>query len=399
MPLFQQYLFVIGSFQGLLLAALLIFGPQVTNASRILGGWCLFLALNFLGFFIFIDGEINIFSALIGWSFFLPASYGAFLYLYCRHAIIDQPLRLKDLLYFSPLLICYLLNYKFLFASPEVKLDSVTFYSGKTLFSILSDLILYLQAFVYIGLSALLIRKYQIQARTNLSNFNPGIFQWLWTLLILDTVIWSLKAASDVMDSNTMNFKYGLSISGDILIIVFICGIAMAQWRNPKLFKIDQIRDGSTAERVNQKDSRSENTKDSIGTDESAINRASTKDDGALDESTRNNLLSVVRQKMTDERLFMDNQLTLTRLAKTVGVSTHHLSEVLNQQDGKNFYRFVNEYRVNFICDRLREDPSVKILELALLSGFSSKSTFNAVFKQLTNQTPSQYRDELKTTS
>ena len=45
----------------------------------------------------------------------------------------------------------------------------------------------------------------------------------------------------------------------------------------------------------------------------------------------------------------MDNQLTLTRLAEAVGVSTHHLSEVLNQQDGKNFYLFVNEYRVKFV--------------------------------------------------
>lgn len=393
MPLFQQYLFVIGSFQGLLLAALLIFGAQVTNASRILGGWCFLLALNFLGFFILIDGELNIFSCLIGWSFFLPASYGAFLYLYCRHAIIDQPLKLTDLWYFSPLLVCYLLNYEFLLASPQVKLDSVTFYSGKTFLSILSDLILYSQAFVYIGFSALLIRKYQVQARKNLSNFNPDIFQWLWKLLVLDTVIWSLKAASDFL-----SFKYALSISGDILIIVFICGIAMAQWRNPKLFKIDRIRDSSASGRKSQQDAHLEDMNTSTGTDD-VINESSAKSDGALDESTRNNLLSVVRQKMTDERLFMDNQLTLTRLAETVGVSTHHLSEVLNQQDGKNFYRFVNEYRVNFVCEQLREDPTVKVLELALLAGFSSKSTFNAVFKQLTKQTPTQYRDELKTIS
>jgi AraC-like DNA-binding protein len=394
MPLFQQYLFVIGSFQGLLLASLLIFSSQVSNASRILGGWCLFLSLSFLGTFIFIGGELNVFSGLIGWSMFLPASYGAFLYLYCRHAIIERPLRLKDLWYFSPLLICYLLNVDILFASPEQKLNIVLTHPAKPLTLIISELILFLQAFVYIGFSAVLIRKYQVQARTTLSNFNPDIFQWLWKLLILDSVIWSLKGLSSFM-----GFNFILSISGDVLIIVLIYSIAMAQWRNPRLFKIDQIEDKSDKKKIDRLNSGRNSDIHSEETNADTPGPSKTKNDGALDESTRNSLLSIVRQKMQDERLFMDNQLTLSRLAEKVGVSTHHLSEVLNQQDGKNFYRFVNEYRVEFFCDRLREDPRVKNLELALFAGFSSKSTFNAVFKQLTNQTPTQYRDELKTIS
>ena len=385
MPILQQYLFVIGSFQGLLMAALLVMGSQVTNASRILGLWCLFLSLSFLGYFIFMDGEVNIFSCLIGWSMFLPASYGAFLYLYCRHAIIERPLQLKDLWHFSPLLICYLLNYEILFASPEDKLNMFLTHPPEPITLVISEFILFLQAFIYIGFSAVLIRKYQIKARKTLSNFNPDIFQWLWKLLILDAVIWSLKGASSIV-----GFNFTLSTMGDILIIVLIYSIAMAQWRNPRLFKIDQIEDKPNPKLNNQ-----DNT---VETDEIPTSPSTAKSDGALDESTRNSLLSLVRQKMQDSSLFMDNQLTLARLAEAVGVSTHHLSEVLNQQDGKNFYRFVNEYRVNFVCTRLKEDPSIKILELALLSGFSSKSTFNAVFKQLTDQTPTQFRDGLKST-
>ena len=41
MPILQQYLVAIGSFQGLLLASLLIFDRTLSNASRILGAWCL----------------------------------------------------------------------------------------------------------------------------------------------------------------------------------------------------------------------------------------------------------------------------------------------------------------------------------------------------------------------
>jgi len=82
-------------------------------------------------------------------------------------------------------------------------------------------------------------------------------------------------------------------------------------------------------------------------------------------------------------------------LAETVGISTHHLSEVLNQHEGKNFYQFVNEYRINYVCEQLKMDKNIKILDLAMSAGFSSKSTFNAVFKQFTQHTPSQYRQQL----
>ena len=98
---------------------------------------------------------------------------------------------------------------------------------------------------------------------------------------------------------------------------------------------------------------------------------------------------------MQEQQTFLDNQLTLTRLAEIVGISTHHLSEVLNQHDGKNFYQFVNEYRINYICEKMKHDNEIKILDLAMSAGFSSRSTFNAVFKQFVKLTPSQYRKQL----
>ncbi len=98
---------------------------------------------------------------------------------------------------------------------------------------------------------------------------------------------------------------------------------------------------------------------------------------------------------MNDEQPYLNNELTLEGLATSVGLSSHHLSEILNQQANKNFYQFVNEYRVNFVCERILNDKNSKILDLAMSAGFSSKSTFNAVFKQFKGVTPSQYRKQL----
>ncbi len=382
MSILMQYLHVIGVFQGFVLAGLLIWGPQNSTASRILGTWCLFLGLNFLGPFIYINGELNAFSALIGLHQFLPASYGAFIYLYCRHAVIDRPFALKDLLHFSPFILCYLLNIELFLSSPEIKLEAILHGPSNLTPIIAGQVILTLQSFIYIGLSMTMVRRFQRKANQTLSNFNPEMFTWLWKLLLLDLVIWILKTA----DGFASEF-YSLSIVGDVLIIVFIYSIAMAQWRNPTLFKIAQLA-------TSEPEQEAETDLVTARSTESCEERTS-EQGGALDPEIRKSLLTVIIEKMKTEQPYLDSQLTLTRLADIVGISTHHLSEVLNQHQGKNFYQFVNEYRINFVCQRLKHDQNIKIIDLAMTAGFSSKSTFNAVFKQFINQTPSQYRHTL----
>jgi len=386
-----QYLHVIGAFQGFLLAGLLIFGSQISTASRILGVWCLFLGLNFLGPFVYLDLELNAFSAMIGFHMFFPASYGAFLYLYCRYAIIDSRFNVKELWHFIPFILCYLLNIELYLSPPEVKLNAIL-YGPENLTSImLAQIILTVQAFLYLGLSMILIRRYQTQAKRTLSNFNPDLFSWLWKLLLLDLVIWSLKAITVVTEHSDV-----ISTIADVLIIVLIYSIALAQWRNPLLFKIAQMKPHAS-NFINDDDFAITSSDESpnIETDISDENDSSKKFSGALDPSTRTSVLNVVRQHMQEHESYLDNQLTLTSLAQAVEVSTHHLSEVLNQQEGKNFYQFVNEYRINFVCEKLKSDTKIKILDLAMRSGFSSKSTFNAVFKQFVKMTPSQYRQQL----
>ena len=389
MSVLMQYLHVIGVFQGLLLAGLLMWGSQISIASRILGMWCLMLGLNFLGPFIHMNGELNAFSSLIGLHIFLPASYGAFLYLYCRHAIINCSLRLKDFWHFLPFLMCYLLNIELYLSTPEVKLDAILHGPEKLSLIIIAQVIMGIQAFAYLALSIIMVRRYQIQAKQTLSNFNPEMFTWLWKILILDLVIWTLKSMSVAPE-----YQYTLVFMGNALIIVLIYSIALAQWRNPQLFKIAQLRVNAnsiklaTATEVTLSES-------AVGDAVKKSNTSEINNSGSLDPDIRRNLLQVVRQHMQDHKIFLDNQLTLTRLADTVGISTHHLSEVLNQHEGKNFYQFVNEYRINYICERMKQDNDIKILDLAMSAGFSSKSTFNAVFKQFIKLTPTQYRKQL----
>ena len=360
-----QYLHVIGTFQGVLLACMLILGQRVTNASRILGVWCLFMAFYFCSPLVIIHSGDSIFANLIGWGYFIPASFGAFLYLYCRSAIIDKPFHLYDFLHGIPFLLCLILNIDFLLMSSFDKIDLVNSGSRRGGAVLITQLLMVLQAFVYLGFSTYLIIQSKQQADDTLSNFNPKIFTWLWVLLSLYGVIWLLDLLARILGGN-----YVLVIVSDVIFISLIYSVSMYQWREPKLFKIEELVSVANNKRLKTKSE-------------------------MFDNETGKVLLSNILEYMNDKKPYLDNKLTLDSLAKSTDLSSHYLSEVLNQYAGKNFYRFVNEYRVNFICERISAEQDSKILDLAMDAGFSSKSTFNAVFKQFKGITPTQYRKRL----
>ncbi|MBN2811030.1 MAG: AraC family transcriptional regulator [Spirochaetales bacterium] len=97
---------------------------------------------------------------------------------------------------------------------------------------------------------------------------------------------------------------------------------------------------------------------------------------------------------MTEKKLFLDEHLTLQSVADAAYLSAHQLSEILNGSMGKNFRDWLNEYRVREIQRLIVEHPEKTILELALDSGFGSKSSFNQVFLRVTGKTPRAWKQE-----
>jgi AraC-like DNA-binding protein len=101
-----------------------------------------------------------------------------------------------------------------------------------------------------------------------------------------------------------------------------------------------------------------------------------------------------LEQLMSSVRVYQDPDLDVDGLADSMGVSSRSLSALINGHYGKNFYEFVNEYRVSE-AKRLLEDgdaSSMTIQQVFESAGFNSKSTFNTFFKKATGSTPSEYR-------
>ena len=117
-----------------------------------------------------------------------------------------------------------------------------------------------------------------------------------------------------------------------------------------------------------------------------------------IPEKTENLILSNLEtfEKSKDVR---DPNLSLVVLAKRMNTNSKYLSEIINKHKGKNFNNYLNELRVNYIVDKLTQNPEYlqyKTSYLAEEAGFASRTTFTTIFKNVTGKSPSQFIDELK---
>jgi AraC-like DNA-binding protein len=79
-------------------------------------------------------------------------------------------------------------------------------------------------------------------------------------------------------------------------------------------------------------------------------------------------------------------------LSNALGIPKYLLTEVLNVAMGKNFFRLVNEYRVEAVKKMLMKKKEYSIEAIGYECGFNSKSSFFTVFKNITGLTPLQYK-------
>lgn len=96
---------------------------------------------------------------------------------------------------------------------------------------------------------------------------------------------------------------------------------------------------------------------------------------------------------MTEKQPYLDQTLSLHKLADICGLSPNKLSTIINIRANANFYDFVNGYRVEAVKDRLLKEDlgQLTILGIAEESGFNSKASFNRIFKNVVGLTPTEY--------
>jgi len=99
---------------------------------------------------------------------------------------------------------------------------------------------------------------------------------------------------------------------------------------------------------------------------------------------------------MTEHKPFLVDSFTLQDLANAVYTNKAYLSRTINRYSGRNFRQYVNYYRVMYAMELFRDNMSLKVTQLALLSGFHSSTSFFQSFSRVMGEPPSHWCARLR---
>ena len=119
----------------------------------------------------------------------------------------------------------------------------------------------------------------------------------------------------------------------------------------------------------------------------------------SLTETGKLRILDSLILELETKQYFLDNLASLSELAKKIGESPHHVSQVINEKLNESFFELLASYRVEEAKRILSADKKNKITveEVSEMVGYNSKTAFNNAFKKLTGKTPSEFRKLINT--
>jgi AraC-like DNA-binding protein len=356
-------------FAGLLIAT----RKPFTTASRIMTAWVFLFCIEMI--FALVNRTV-----LEMYSFpFIAFTYGPLLWLYIRH--MTRPgLRLSPwhALHFIPFLVFFAVSVIF---RQEPILDDLSGFLVIDRFiplRIVYGIFFFLSVTVYSTLSFLEIRRHQRRLRDLISYTSAKLsLNWMKILSITfyaGYVLVFILGGIDILSGLLPFDPYILTF---FLIAFFSFAYSFYAIRQPEIL-----------------DYPAENPEEDTNATANGTSRYARS--GLRDEQAEEYLTTLLKY-MDEEKPYLNGDLSIADLSKRTGIPRHYITEVLNEKHGRNFFSFVNEYRVREVISRIK-DPRYQhytILAIAFDSGFNSKSTFNTFFKAYTGKTPSDFRQEL----
>ena len=104
-------------------------------------------------------------------------------------------------------------------------------------------------------------------------------------------------------------------------------------------------------------------------------------------QSTVDQVMTIISEQIADP------ELTVDRIASTIGLSTGYLRQLFKLETGQTVNEYLIDYRIRKACDMLREtDQTAR--EIALAVGFVDSRYFYTLFKKRTGQTTEQFRQK-----
>ncbi|MRG45480.1 helix-turn-helix domain-containing protein [Chitinophaga sp. SYP-B3965] len=105
--------------------------------------------------------------------------------------------------------------------------------------------------------------------------------------------------------------------------------------------------------------------------------------------------ISKLEKVIGEKQLYKDPNLKLNDLAQHINISMHQLSQLLNDNLGKSFSTYINEYRIAEACKLITTNGHLTFEAIGYEVGYNSKSTFYTAFRKIKDTTPALYKESI----
>lgn len=352
------------------LCLLLLSKKQKTVADKILAAWLLVIAVHLLLFFFF---QSNRYPQLLGYGIPFPLIHGPFLYWYTR-ALTNRVLSVGIAsLHGIPFLATSVYIIPFLMLPVEKRLYVFQHHgAGYETFNTVVSISIIASGIAYVSLSSIVLRKHRASITSQFSNTEKISLQWLQYLIYWIAVIWLFV----ILDNGDLVFA---------CVVLFIFFIGFFGIRQVGIFHSSPAN--SHLRTLPENENRNEGVLSEMVLEKPKYQKSGLTADGSL------SLHRELKQVMNDEKLFCKSELSLSELSERMNTQPNHLSRVINELEGKNFYDYINTLRIEEF-KRMASSPESRrytLLGLAQHCGFNSKSSFNRHFKKVTGLSPSEF--------
>ncbi|MCU0456403.1 MAG: AraC family transcriptional regulator [Bacteroidales bacterium] len=359
----------IGISQSFFALILVLTKKPYTTANRLMAAWLSLICLELL------IALLN--SRVIEmYSFpFVSFTYGPLLYLYVRAMTkSDRKLNWYSALHFIPFIVFLVVSV--VFRDIPLMKDLRSFFAPDRFISLrlVYSTIMFLSVTIYSTLAFIEIGRHQAYLKTILSYTTGKItLNWLkvfsisfYVAFLILFILGGLNMIGDFIPFDPYFIVFAFITVFTIVFSFYIINQPVIFGQQVAIMNGEDKKDG-------EKYSRS----------------------GLREKQAQAYLQKLIRF-MEDEKPYLNRDLSIQDLSDSTGIPRHHITQVLNETHGRNFFTFINEYRVKEVIERF-SDPknnNFTILAIAYDSGFNSKTTFNAIFKSQTGMTPSEYREK-----
>ncbi len=350
---------IVSILQALLISVFLISNKKgIKVSNRILSAWLFIFAVILTCNFMFSYGIWKYFNdyhkiiVLVSYLSFLlaPLFYFYILSLLFKDAV------------FRKHIIIHILPYSLITLYTIYKFISIPrFVIWGTFIDFLNNSVFLLQNLLYLILAMILLKRHGLTARTFFQNINKYQIAWMKFLIGGYIVLWAAKFQSFFFGffSDDGTWCAYTASTYFMALFIFFNTIVFFALKKPEIFTRNRKYENSVLS-----------------------------DDIKIQYKERLVIL------METTKPYLNMTLSLNDLAQELSISPKHLSQVINESFQKNFFDFINFYRVNESKRFLQDSGYNKytVLGIAYESGFNTKATFNSAFKKVTGITPKEYR-------